>query len=296
MKKILVTGSRGFIGTELLNLLKDHSEFEIVGFTSSMGDISLPGCLNVLNDFKFDHVIHLAGKTFVPDSWEDPVSFAQVNAIGTQNVLEFCRKKNLPLTYISAYVYGAPESLPIKEEHTAKPNNPYALSKFMGEELCRFYSACFSLKTCILRPFNVYGAAQPDHFLIPIIFEQALSPEKKKVTVKVLEPKRDYVHVKDVCGAIFRTIKYLENKAPGTSNTFNIGSGRSFSVKEVVESVLEVVGIEKEIFAENKKRQNEVLDTIADIQKTSEELGWKPQIELIEGLKLIYLSNYLSEK
>ena len=284
MKKVLVIGSSGFIGRELMRQLASLNKFEVLEFNSKEGRIEEEDCFANLDGSTISHVFHLAGKTFVPESWEVPQKFVKVNTFGTQNVLEFCRQFNLPITYVSAYVYGIPESLPIKESDIPQPNNPYALSKFMGEELCRFYARYYNLKTCILRPFNVYGFEQPDHFLIPILFKQALDDATDKIVAQVLEPKRDFVHVTDVAKAIIKTVDFLSSSDNSISETFNIGTGESFSVKEVAQFVQKVVGSQKEIIARNISRPQEIVNTVAAINKTREKLDWQFQIRLEEGL------------
>ena len=286
MKKVLVIGSSGFIGRELMRQLVSLNKYEILEFNSKEGRIEEEGCFNELDGSSISHVFHLAGRTFVPESWEAPQKFIKVNTLGTQNVLEFCRKFNLPITYVSAYVYGIPESLPIKESDVPHPNNPYALSKYMGEELCRFYARYYNLKTCILRPFNVYGFEQPEHFLIPILFRQALDESTDKIVAQVLEPKRDFVHVSDVAKAIIRTVDFLSSSDSGAAETFNIGTGESYSVKEVAQFVQKVVGSEKKIMARNISRPQEIVNTVAYIEKSNKILNWKSEINISEGLKL----------
>ena len=296
MKKVLVIGSSGFIGRELMRQLVSLNKYEVLEFNSKEGRIEEEDCFNELDGSTISHVFHLAGRTFVPESWEAPQKFMKVNTLGTQNVLEFCRKFNLPITYVSAYVYGIPESLPIKESDIPQPNNPYALSKFMGEELCRFYSKYYNLKTCILRPFNVYGFEQPDHFLIPILFKQALDNDTDKIVGQVLEPKRDFVHVTDVAKAIIKTVDFLSTSEDGLSETFNIGSGESYSVKEVAQFIRKVVGSQKEITARNISRPQEIVNTVASIQKSKEKLNWQAKIDFKTGLEFISKKIQDSEK
>ena len=127
-------------------------------------------------------------RTFVPDSWDDPQAFCQTNVLGTVNVLEFCRKKRIPMTYVSAYVYGHPDSLPIARDSAIRPSNPYALTKRLAEEACEFYASAYDLPVTTIRPFNVYGIGQAEHFLIPAIISQALD-SGEKIVVKDLAPE-----------------------------------------------------------------------------------------------------------
>jgi len=159
MSKILVTGSTGFIGKRLVKNLKKY-KYDVIELNSEKGDIS---DLDLSSVYKYDdisHIFHLASATYVPLSWEKPSLFYKSSVIGTNNVLELCRKKESTFTYVSAYLYGEPKKLPISEDHILQPNNPYAHSKFLAEELCRFYSEFYDLKVVIARPFNIYGAHQ----------------------------------------------------------------------------------------------------------------------------------------
>ena len=105
-------------------------------------DITLSETFDHLAQERIDHIFHLAGKTFVPKSWETPKVFYETNVMGTVNVLEYCRKKVIPLTYVSAYLYGLPKSLPTSEEAGIQPNNPYAHSKYLRSEERRVGKEC----------------------------------------------------------------------------------------------------------------------------------------------------------
>lgn len=277
MEKILVTGGKGFIGKHIEKYLTER------GY-----EVETPGSdvLNILRQDDWDkwkgkgitHVVHLAGKTFVPDSWEKPEEFFQVNTMGTLQALHFCREQHIGMTYISAYIYGQPKSNPIPEGADINPNNPYARSKYMAEELCEFFCKYFDMDISILRLFNVYGPGQQERFLIPFIIQQALS-EEDSITVQDVEPKRDYIYIDDVCHAIELSVQ----KTLGY-HLFNIGSGESFSVREVIDKVQYVAHTEKEVHSRNNVRRNELNDVIADIERIKQEWGWEPQVTLEAGL------------
>lgn len=270
---ILVTGSTGFIGTRLVRGLEAQGN-TVYQYGFSLGnDIRDKDSFNIFLGKGIDAVFHLAGLTFVPDSWANPEAFYCVNTLGTQHTLEFCRNEKAKLIYASAYVYGIPQYLPIDEKHPAVPNNPYAHSKWLGEELCRFYSDVMGVQTTVLRPFNLYGPGQDDNFLIPMIIKQAR--EGKEIVVKDDKPRRDYIHVDDFIDACILALQFHE-----PFKIFNVGSGYSSSVGEIVEAALKAVGNEIAWRSTGEIRHNEIPDTIADCRCISELLGWRPTRKL----------------
>jgi len=251
---------------------------------STDGDIANRETLAKFAQQVFAHVFHLAGKTFVPDSWNDPQVFCQTNVLGMVNVLEFCRKDNIPLTYVSAYVYGHPDNLPISEESVIRPSNPYALTKRMAEEVCEFYASSYNLPVTTIRPFNVYGIGQAENFLIPAIICQALD-DGEKIVVKDLAPKRDYVYLEDMVAALLATLE-----KPGGYRVYNIGSGVSLSVQEVIDAIQDIAVTKKKIVCDDVARTNELMDVVADISKARKELGWYPEFSFYAGIENIIRS------
>lgn len=280
MKSVLVTGSSGFIGEHLIKRLRDSGN-SVYEYNTAVGDVK---CFSALEDFakniEIDSVVHLAAKTFVPQSWETPLEFYQTNVEGTLNVLELCRLRKASLVYLSTYLYGPPQFLPVSEAHPINPNNPYAHSKHLAEQLCQFYADHYKVPVGILRPFNVYGEGQKKPFLIPLIVEQALNSQE--IRVMDLAPKRDFVYVGDVVETILRM---LERKNGYT--VLNVGSGESVSVEDLIKKVQAIAGTAKPVISEEKERNNEVLEVIADTSSARESLGWEPATTLEEGLKRI---------
>lgn len=277
MKHILVTGSNGFIGSSLTRHLSQLG-YRICEHNLSDGDISNESSLKFCEDLHIDHVFHLAARTFVPDSWEYPQEFIRSNVLGTGQVLELCRKTGASLTYISAYLYGNPDSLPITENTPVKPNNPYALSKVLAEQQCAFYAKQYKVRSCIIRPFNIYGIGQDSNFLIPHIIHQVL--HEKEICVKDLEPKRDYVYLDDLAEALAKTVQYKKE-----FGVFNISSGESHSVKDIIDVIQKLVGTDKKIQSEKQIRKNEIMDTRADNSLAKKELQWEPFHSFEEGMK-----------
>ena len=283
MSKILVTGASGFIGRALTAKLRAGGR-DVVPLDFEDGDIASRETLAKLGQENIAHIFHLAGKTFVPDSWGDPQAFCQTNVLGTVNVLEFCRKSRIPMTYISAYVYGHPDSLPIGEDSAIRPSNPYALTKRLAEEACEFYASTYDLPVTTIRPFNVYGIGQADFFLIPSIISQALGAGEE-IIVKDLVPRRDYVYLEDLVTALLATLD-----KPDGYRVYNIGSGVSLSVQEVIDAIQNIAHTQKKVVCNHAIRTNELMDVVADISKVGNELGWHPGFSFHAGIENIIRS------
>jgi nucleoside-diphosphate-sugar epimerase len=280
MSKILVTGSNGFIGKSLVQKLKqlDHSVIEF------SGDILEDESYRKLHKEDITHCFHLAARSFVPNSWKSPADFMEVNVLGTAKVLEFCKTKNISMTFASSYLYGAPNYLPIDEKHPVQTPNPYALSKHLAEELCKFYSEHFKLKVTVIRPFNIYGPGQDERFLIPELISK-FNGKEMEVEVKDLTPKRDYVYISDVIEAMVNTLNIQEKYC-----VLNIGGGHSLSVQEIVDTIKVISKSDKGVKSSNETRVNEIPDTVANISLAFEKMGWKPKVSFEEGIKAILKS------
>ena len=279
MKTVLVTGANGFIGSALVEGLEQNG-FNVIKYVSSMGSIVDFDFINEYRSIKIDHIFHLASKTFVPDSWSNPMSFYKVAVIGTENILELCRKQNISMTFVSAYLYGEPKQLPISENHHPRPNNPYAHSKYLAEDLCKFYSNFYNVKVVIARPFNIYGKGQNEEFLIPSIIRQALNT--KVIKVRDLQPKRDYIYLDDLIEGLIKTSE-INNQF----SIYNFGSGSSISVESIINTVQKIIKSNKRVESAEMERKNEIMDVVADITKAQEELNWHPKINFEAGIKKI---------
>jgi|TARA_B110000263_G_C15290664_1_gene503116 nucleoside-diphosphate-sugar epimerase len=282
----IITGSDGFIGRKLIEKLS-KSEIETLTLKRKDGDLSKISLNNLIEDsIKIDRVFHLAAKTFVPHAWEKPEKFIQENISSTLNVLNYCRLRNVPLIYISAYIYGDQSILPIKENTKIKASNPYAQSKYLCEQICKYYVEVFSLDITILRPFNVYGPGQNKNFLIPQIIDQIKN--NKELIVNSFNPKRDYIHVDDLADALVAA----SLKITGLQ-IYNIGSGSSISVKGIIDLIEEIIDKPLGFKEKNITRNNELMDVVADISEATASLNWNPQLNLKSGLTQILLQEGL---
>lgn len=275
MKNIAVTGSSGFVGKHLVHALKKNNvnviELDIdQGFDLSKSD-------DIKRVPKFDVIIHLAAKSFVPHSFERPFEFYYNNYLLTLNILERARNFGAKVIFISSYLYGEPEYLPIDEKHHLKPHNPYAQTKLICEKLCEGYNRDFKVPIVILRPFNLYGPGQNENFLIPSIIKQIKSG---KIELNDPRPKRDLLYIDDFVQALIK----ITNSGFKGVDIFNIGSGVSLSVEDIVKTIKDVMHIDAEIVFKDIYRPNEVMDTVADISKISRQFGWNPIENLFSGI------------
>lgn len=280
MSKILITGGDGFIAGHLLTRLKEAGH-TVIALSRKDGDIAVAETFAEIE--KVDHVFHLAARTFVPESWSDIDGFMKTNLLGTVNVLEYCKKNDATLTYVSAYVYGKPLVLPIREDMQPHPNNPYALTKYMGEQVCEFYAKHMGCGVAVVRPFNIYGFGQGDCFLIPKIIKNI----QQNIPIELfdLAPKRDYIYISDLIEALVKTIGFIKQGY----DVFNIGSGHSISVGNLVNLIQSLAGSNLEVRSKQIPRYEELDDVVADISHTEKVLNWVPSTSLKKGLSnLIY--------
>ena len=275
--KILITGHSGFIGSYLQKKL-EKTEHELILADIANGT-NICDWQQVKQYEGMDVIVHLANLSFVPASYEQPKRFYETNYLSTLNMLELCRLNNAKMVFFSSYIYGHPQYQPIDENHPTQAFNPYAQTKVICESLCEGYNRDFKVPITIFRPFNIYGTGQNPDFLIPSIIQQA---KTGKIVIKDDRPKRDYIHVEDIVDAIITAIE-TENTDKSIKK-YNLGSGLSYSVKEIVDMVRGLFDTEIEYICTHEIRPNDVMDTIADISKIRTELNWKPSVSILEGL------------
>jgi len=275
--KILITGHSGFIGSYLQKKL-EKTEHELILVDIANGT-NICDWQQVKQYEGMDVIVHLANLSFVPASYEQPKRFYETNYLSTLNMLELCRLNNAKMVFFSSYIYGHPQYQPIDENHPTQAFNPYAQTKVICESLCEGYNRDFKVPITIFRPFNIYGTGQNPDFLIPSIIQQA---KTGKIVIKDDRPKRDYIHVEDIVDAIITAIE-TEN-ADKSIQKYNLGSGLSYSVKEIVDMVRGLFDTEIEYICTHEIRPNDVMDTIADISKIQNELHWKPSVSILDGL------------
>lgn len=275
--RILITGASGFIGQRLLPRLQrdGHTLFT---FSDHDGDLAEQGALDAVS--RVDYVYHLAARTFVPASWDDPYAFYRTNVMGAVTALEFCRRHACPITLMSTYVYGEPQYLPVDETHPLSSPSPYHQTKQLCESLGAFYAAQYRLPVTVFRPFNIYGPGQRDGFLIPSIVNQLRDPLCKEIVVKDLTPKRDYVYVDDVTEILARACTMHSD----AYEAYNIGSGVSLSVEEVICAVMRSTGVHKPYRSLHERRPGEISDCAASTDKVKKAFAMERFCSFEEGL------------
>ena len=296
MKKILITGATGFIGTNLIpQLIKNH---KIVGisknkikssknFISSSIDITNKN-LKIKN--KFTDIIHMAAHSDITYCNLNPTKCYELNVKSTQKMLEVARKKDSNFIFLSSWhAYGNPIKQPIVEDSLCNPPTHYASSKRMSEILCETYAKTYGLDIQVARLFSVYGPKSPKSSLIFNIIDQIIN--NSKIILGNTYPKRDFIFISDV---IMGLIKILNSKKKGFQ-VYNLGSGKSMSVENVVKNCLTISNKKlKIISSKEKRRENEIMNIQANISKMKKEFNWKTEISLKKGLEITY-NHYISK-
>jgi GDP-4-dehydro-6-deoxy-D-mannose reductase len=279
MPKVFITGANGGIGQRLKFALETNGN-QVITPSNSEVRIEDPAYFDgIESPEQIEVLYHLAALSFVPKSWENPADFIRVNVLGTTQVLEFCRKYHIKMVYVSSYAYGIPDYLPIDENHPVSAANPYALSKIMGEDLCRFYGQNYGVNYTIVRPFNVYGSIDNKALLIPEIIEQIRFGSEIKV--QDLTPKRDYVFIDDFIAFLILVKGKINNQI------YNVGSGVSLSVAEIIETCQQVWNTHLPIISEKVARKNEIPETLCDTGKVKADFGWEPQYNFKQGIQAV---------
>ena len=310
--KILVCGGAGYIGSHMVaellenghevvildNFQKGHRD-AILGGKVYKGDLRDRSVLDkVFSENKIDAVIDFAADSLVGESVAEPLKYFHNNIGSTINLLKAMRDHEVKYIVFSstAATYGEPENIPIVEGDRNLPTNPYGESKLAVEKILKWCDNAYGIKYTALRYFNAAGAHvdgkigedhNPESHLIPIILQTALGKRDKififgdDYNTEDGSCVRDYIHVTDLASAHLLALKRLMNG--GESRIYNLGNGKGFSVKEVIEVARKVTG--KEIKAEiAERRAGDPATLIASSKKAMEELQWKPKYNSLETI------------
>ncbi len=284
MKKILVTGGAGFIGTNLIKrLLKDnHKVISLDNYSTGLMENHIDGCQYFdvdisegVSDFDFfvnskpDVIFHLAALPRIQPSFKYPLDTFDANVKGTINILEWARKYNCPV------VYAGSSSI-----HGDKFVNPYTFTKYQGEELCKLYSELYDLPTSICRFYNVYGPHQlteGEYCTVVGIFESLYKNNKPLTITGDGEQRRDFTHVDDIVDGLI-----LTSKCKSWGVTIELGRGKNYSINELAD-----------MFGEDylreyiDKKRGEVKSTLCDIGEAYSIIGYDPKHNLYDYIQSI---------
>ncbi len=295
--KILVTGGAGFIGSHVVDLyVKEGHQVVVVdnlhtGKRENLNpqarfyhlDIRSPQLEEVFQAERPEIISHQAALANVRESMEKPGLYAEVNVLGSINLLELARKYGVrKIIYASTggAVYGEPEYLPVDEEHPINPLDPYGASKHAVEHYLHLYWLNYGIEYTSLRYPNVYGPRQ-DPFgeagVIAIFTGQMLRDEQAVINGSG-EQERDFVYVEDVAWA---NVLALEK---GSGGIYNLGWGKGVSVNEVFARLKELTGYKRDA-VHGPPKKGEVFKIYLNAEKAKRELGWQPRMPLDEGLR-----------
>ncbi len=311
---VLVTGGAGYIGSHACkalskagylpvtydNLVYGH-DWAVKWGPFERGDILDRSRLDgVIGLHRPCAIVHFAALAYVGESVADPGKYYRNNVSGSLNLLEAARDHGIRQFVFSSTcaTYGMPDRLPIIEDTPQRPINPYGASKLMVERMLADFGAAHGLRSVALRYFNAAGAdAQgeigeahdPETHLIPLVLDAA-SGRRANVTIYGADYDtpdgtciRDYIHVSDLAEAHVKALDALCAGSP--SNVFNLGNGQGFSVREVVQAVERVAGLDVPV-KHGERRAGDPAALVSDAKKARETLGWQPQFaELDEIVK-----------
>lgn len=306
-RTVLITGCNGFIGSHLcVSLIRDkhcnitgidsiepspHLEsYQFLNERASSGDkdsnggqflferIDISDAERLEKFFgsknRFDFIFHLAAIAN-PRLCKENFDLAfRINVNGTKNVVRHAKNSRL-IFMSSAAVYGNPVKIPIPENHPRSGNDTYAITKKMGEDICRCYSENYSYELCIARNFNTFGERQIADYIIPTLIKQAVN--EHRIEIWNSSPVRDFLYIKDALNALCAIAEHGDS-----GETYNIGSGNgtrigelAATVKEIVDKDMHINDLQKEVIGSNR--------LIADNSKLRE-LGWQQRVGLQDAL------------
>lgn len=305
MKKILVTGADGFIGSHLteallnkgyqVKALSQYNSFNYWGWLEDIpqnnhlsivsGDIRDPHfCKEITNDI--DIIFHLAALIAIPYSYIAPSSYVDTNVTGTLNICQAAKENgNIRLIHTStSEVYGTAQYVPIDEKHPKQPQSPYSASKIGADAMAMSFFNAFGLPVTIARPFNTYGPRQSARAIIPTIITQ-IANGIKEIKLGDLTPTRDFNYVKDTCKGF---IALAENDN-AIGKEINISSNYEISMHDTLHLIKDIMKSDVRFIADEQRlrpEKSEVFRLWGDNTLIRELTNFKPDFDLETGLKV----------
>lgn len=304
MKKILVTGADGFIGSHLTEMLvskgykvkalSQYNSFNNYGWLEEIkcksdieifsGDIRDSNyCDYVSKDI--DTIFHLAALIGIPYSYLSPDQYIDTNVRGTLNICQSAKKNNVSrLIHTStSEVYGTAKYVPIDEKHPLQPQSPYSASKISADMIAMSFFNSFDLPVTIARPFNTYGPRQSARAIIPTIITQ-IADGKKEIKLGDISPTRDFNYVKDCC----RGFSMLAENKNTIGETINIGSNSEISISDLFDLIKELMSADVKLVTDKQRKRpgkSEVYRLLCDNSKITKLVNFKSEVNIQDGLK-----------
>jgi len=304
IKKVLITGAGGFIGSHLTDMLNkmnydvralvEYNSFNNWGWIEELeckndlevvsGDIRDPYlCKEITRDI--DVVFHLAALIAIPYSYIAPNSYIKTNVLGTLNMCQASLENNVSkLIHTStSEVYGTADYVPIDEKHPLKAQSPYSASKIGADSVASSFYTSFQLPLTIARPFNTFGPRQSARAVIPTVITQIASG-KKTLSLGDTSPTRDFTYVEDTCRGLVSLMLCKES----IGEVVNVGSNNEFSIAQTIEIIKDIMGSNIEIKEDVKRirpKKSEVFRLCCDNSKIKDLTGFSTELSFEEGLK-----------
>ena len=304
MKKILITGGTGFIGSHLaeffvkknfqvtvfdrynpnynLGLLENSDYKKKINFV--FGDIrDYDSVSNAMKNQ--DIVLHLAALIGIPYSYISPMAYIKTNYEGTYNLLEASKNLKTKKIFITSTseVYGTAQYVPMDESHPLVPQSPYSASKIAADNLALSYFYSFNSPVSIIRPFNTFGPRQSDRAIIPTIINQVIN-NNKIIDLGNTNPTRDFNFIEDICNGFYKAV--ISNLKPG--NILNLCTGYEVSIKKLVQIISISINSKIKVRLKDIRRRpnkSEVHRLCGSNKKAKKLINWKPIYVNEKGLK-----------
>ena len=304
MKKVLITGADGFIGSHLTEMLVNkgykvkalaqYNSFNNWGWLETInckkdiqvvvGDIRDPYyCKYISKDI--DIIFHLAALIAIPYSYQAPESYVDTNIKGTVNICQSALDNGVShfIHTSTSEVYGTAKYVPIDEKHELQPQSPYSATKIAADAMAKSFFNAFDLPLTIARPFNTYGPRQSARAVIPTIITQIASG-KKQIKLGDPSPTRDFNYVEDCCRGF---VELAESKKT-IGETINIGSNTEISIGDTFNLIKELMSSDVTLINDEQRKRpkkSEVFRLCCDNKKIKELINYEPKIDIRNGLK-----------
>ncbi|UOG29264.1 NAD-dependent 4,6-dehydratase LegB [Leptospira noguchii] len=306
MKKILVTGADGFIGSHLTEALVrqgyevkafvlynsfnswgwlDSCDSDVRGkFEVFAGDVRDPNGVRAAMK-GCDAVLHLAALIAIPYSYHSPDTYVDTNVKGTLNIVQAAKDLNISKVVhtSTSEVYGTARFVPITEEHPLQGQSPYSASKIGADQIAMSFYSSFGIPVSVIRPFNTYGPRQSARAVIPTIITQ-IAKGNKKIKLGAIHPTRDFNFVKDTVSGFIAAL----NSDSAVGQVINLGSNYEITVGDTVKTIAELMKANIEIESDDQRlrpEKSEVERLWASNEKAKRLLNWEPSYGGLEGFR-----------